>query len=372
MNQRRRILHLISRLDGYGAARMLRYVAASQARAGERVMVVAFAEADLAARELRDSGVAVQVLGSRWPVDPVALARFSQLRRNAQFDVVHAWDVSTLMQAAVSRRMPGQKLCATLDVLQTKRQWSARIVRSFCNRIDAFAAADEATGDWLQAQNVADQRIKLIRPGVPRAAPSIGSRSEWLTNLLLPGNAKVIAVAGPLTRRKHFDEAIWCYELVRVIHEDARMVIIGDGPDRARLESFAEQVSEPGCVRFLGYRADVAELLPHADVFWQLDASPATPLSLLEAAAAGVPVVASDTRAHRAAITHDRIGMLVPLGSRSEVARATDELFANPERAKRLGAAAAALVADRWSLDAALASYDRLYDKCFPSLEGRG
>jgi glycosyltransferase involved in cell wall biosynthesis len=181
----------------------------------------------------------------------------------------------------------------------------------------------------------------------------------------------VVAVAGPLLRSNNFDEAIWCFELVRVIYDNARLVIFGDGPDRARLEQFAERVSDPGCVQFLGYRSDMADLLPHADVYWQLDASPATPWALLEAAAAGVPAVASDTRAHRAAVSPDRTGMLVALGSRAEVARATDELFANPDRAKRLGAAAAVFVADRWSLDAALASYERLYEKSL-SPQGRG
>jgi glycosyltransferase involved in cell wall biosynthesis len=370
MNQRQRILHLTGRLDGYGGARMLRYVAASQALAGNRVIVAALSAADSVARELRETGVAVQVIGSRWPVDPVALARFSLLRRKSRVDVVHAWDAAALMHAGMSRRHANQRLMATLDELQTRGRWAARIVNTFRNRVDLFIAADQLAETWLLAQGVAARRIELIRPGVPRSAPAIGSRADWLAQLALPADAKVVAVAGPLVRSNNFDEAIWCFELVRVIYDNARLVIFGDGPDRARLELFAERVSDPGCVQFLGYRRDMADLLPHADVYWQLDASPATPWALLEAAAAGMPAVASDTPAHRAAVSPDRTGMLVPMGSRAEVARATDELFANPDRAKRLGAAAAAFVAERWSLDAALASYERLYEKSL-SPEGR-
>ena len=342
---------------------MVRYLAASQATAGDCVIVAALAAEDSVAPQLREQGVAVQGIGSRWPVDPVAWARLAQLRRKTRVDVVHAWDGPALMHAALGRRRNDQRLIATLDVRQIERRWAARIVRSFRNRVDVFAAADELTRDWLQTQGVAARRVELIRPGVPRSAPAVGTRSDWLAALSLPAGAKVVAVAGPLVRRKNVDEAIWCFELVRVIYDNARLIILGDGPDRARLEAFAAQVSEPGCVQFLGYRADMADMLPHADVFWQLDASPAMPLSLLEAAAAGVPAVASDTPAHRAAISQDRTGLLAPLGSRSEVARATDELFSNPERATRMGAAAAEFVAERWSLDAALASYDRLYER---------
>jgi glycosyltransferase involved in cell wall biosynthesis len=363
MNQRRRTLHLISRLDGYGGARMLRYLTASQAVAGHQVIVAAHTTTDGVVKELRNQGVVVQGVGGRWPIDPIALGRLTRLRRKSQVDVVHTWDIATVLQAALTRRTPAQRLIASLDSLHTDLRWASRIVRSFRNRVDVFCASDDLTSAWLQVQGVDPRRIETIRPGAPRAVPALGPRSEWLAALGLPADAKVIAVAGQLTRRKNLDEAIWCYELVRVLHEHARMLVIGDGPDRARLESFAEQVSEPGCVRFLGYRTDMSELLLHADVFWQLDASSATPLSLIEATAAGVPVVASDTPAHRAAVSSDRTGLLVPSGSRSEVARATDELFANPERAERFGAAAANFIAEHWSLDAALSSYERLYDR---------
>ena len=101
--------------------------------------------------------------------------------------------------------------------------------------------------------------------------------AAWLESWQLPADARVIAIAGPLVRRAAADEAIWCFELVRVLYPEARLLVLGDGPDRARLERFADEVSEPGCVRFLGYRADIAEILPHADVYWQLTSSTAAP-----------------------------------------------------------------------------------------------
>jgi glycosyltransferase involved in cell wall biosynthesis len=361
MNPPRRILHVIGRLDGYGGARMLRYLAADQAAAGNRVTVAALTAADGVADELRERGVAVQVVGSRWAVDPIAVGRVARLLRSAQADVVHAWDAASLLQACLRRSGSQQKLIATFDAEQASRRWAPRIVTTLRNRVDAFVAADEATRAWLEKQGTASERTHVIRTGVPQAARSAEDRASWLERLSLPTDAKVIMAAGPLVRRKQFDEVIWCFELVRVIYPEARLLIIGDGPDRSRLERFADDVSEPGCVRFLGYRSDIAELLPHADVYWQLDPSAGAPWALLETQAAGVPVVASDVPAHRAAVAPGETGLLAPLGNRAETARATDRLFRDKELAKRIGAAAAKLIEEQWPLDAALAAYHQLY-----------
>jgi glycosyltransferase involved in cell wall biosynthesis len=98
-------------------------------------------------------------------------------------------------------------------------------------------------------------------------------------------------------------------------------------------------------------------------VYWQLDSSPTTPLALLEAQAAGVPVVASDIAAHRAAVVHEETGLLVPHGVRAEVARATDRLLADRAFAERLGKNAAASVAANWAIVNSIAGYERVYEE---------
>jgi glycosyltransferase involved in cell wall biosynthesis len=203
--------------------------------------------------------------------------------------------------------------------------------------------------------------VHVIPPGVAAPEPPSISRSELLAQLNLVPPARLIATSGPLLRRKQIDEAIWCFELVRVLHPEARLIIFGDGPDRARLERFAAAVSDPGCIAFAGYRPDAATLAAHADVFWQLGASTATPYALLESRAAGVPVVASDVAGHRAALAPGQSGHLTPPGSRADVARATDDFFSHPDVARQAAAAAAEMVRSKWSLEAMNSRYDELY-----------
>jgi glycosyltransferase involved in cell wall biosynthesis len=361
-----RTLHLTCRLDGYGGASMLRSLAVSQAAAGERVVVAPLLAEKLPVNSLRDQGVVVQPLGGRWPIDVVALTRLARLRRQLAADFTHAWDVRSLALAALSgRRRPGHVLIGSLLAIGDAKPWTERVLRTLHTRVTAFTVPEEAARERLTQLGVAANRIHVIPPGVSRrgAGEAEPARAALLKDLNLPNDAKLIAVAGPLRRHRQVDEAIWAFELVRVIHPSARLLVVGDGGDRARLERFAEQVSEPDCVRFLGYRDDWQGLLPGIDVFWQLNASVATPLALLEAGAASVPAVASDVPAHRAAVVQDRTGLLVKFGDRAEAVRATDDLLANPARAERMGLAAAERIAERWSLDATLAAFDRLYER---------
>lgn len=361
-----RTLHLTCRLDGYGGASMLRSLAVSQAAAGERVVVAPLLAEKLPVNALRDQGVIVQPLGGRWPIDVVVLTRLARLRRQLAADVTHAWDVRSLALAALSgRRRPGHVLIGSLLAIGDATPWTERVLRAMHTRVTAFTVPEEAARERLTQLGVAANRIHVIPPGVSRrgAGEAGPARAALLKELNLPNDAKLIAVAGPLGRHRQVDEAIWAFELVRVVHPSARLLVVGDGADRPRLERFAEQVSEPDCVRFLGYRDDWQGLLPGIDVFWQLNASVTTPLALLEAGAASVPAVASDVPAHRAAVVQDRTGLLVKFGDRAEAVRATDDLLANPARAERMGLAAAERIAEKWSLDATLGAFDRLYER---------
>jgi glycosyltransferase involved in cell wall biosynthesis len=213
--------------------------------------------------------------------------------------------------------------------------------------------------------------LATLPPGAatPEAPPL--PRNAALQELGLPTDARVIVVAGPLVRRKEIDEGIWCFELVRVLHPTARLVVFGDGPDRLRLERYAELVSEPGCVLFAGYRGDWLQLAAAIDVYWQLEAARTTPFALLETMAAGVPCVVSNVPPLTAAATPGVAGLAVGLRVRADVARATDSLLSDAGLAKKLGRAAAEIVAARWSLDKSTAVCEALYRRVSPrSLTG--
>jgi glycosyltransferase involved in cell wall biosynthesis len=331
-----RILHLISRLDGYGAARLVRHIAAQHAARGWGVTVAPLEAVPAIAADLAAAGVTVEPLGGRWSYDPVALWRVVRLWRRGGFDLMHAWDARL-----ADRRAP---IVAAWATAGAEPRWVARQAR------DALAT---------------------LPPGAaPPAAPGL-PRDAALRELGLPDDARVIAVVGPLVRRKEIDEAIWCFELVRVLHPAAKLVVFGDGPDRQRLERYAQLVSEPGCVAFAGYGGDWLQLAGAFDAYWQLDAARTTPFALLEAMAAGVPAVVSNVPALTAAATPEVAGLAAGYRVRADVARATDALLNDAALARKLGQAGAEIVAARWSLTKSTAVCDALYRQVSPrSLTG--
>ena len=124
----------------------------------------------------------------------------------------------------------------------------------------------------------------------------------------------MIGWAGRLEADRGGKDAIWAADLLKVIRDDAHLLIFGDGPHRDRLVLFRQQVEIADKVHFLGQRGDLQEFLPNLDQFWSTRRRPGMPQAVLEALAAGVPVVASDVPGTRELIEHEASGYLFAPG----------------------------------------------------------
>ena len=112
-------------------------------------------------------------------------------------------------------------------------------------------------------------------------------------------------------------DLIWAADLLRVLHDNLRLLVIGDGPERSMLERFASLASDLDHIRFLGHRDDVWRIMPHLDVLWNGSGYEGQSNAVMEAMAAGVPVVASDIPANRELVVHGETGFLVPIAGRA-------------------------------------------------------
>lgn len=346
MSEPRNILHLISRLDGYGTARQLRNLAREQLADGCRLSIVAL-EANQQVRAVWEAaGLPCRVLRRRWRFDPFVAWRLSDRLLQDRPDVIHAWDIDAVNYAAVARlRAARVPLVATLLMAPPAKYWLA-------SQVDRLAVGSASLCRGYATRGVAPEKLIVAPPTVCRSSKTSLPRELLLEGLGLPADAQLIVVAGSLTRAKRLDEAIWCFELVRTLNERAVLLVFGDGPERQRLERFTRLVSEPAAVKFLGYRDDLDQWLSQTDVFWHPGEESSISSAVLESMAARVPVVASDLPAHRELIEHGRTGMLAPIGSRAGLARHTLRLLENGEQAKEIGSAAAEEIANKYSPEA--------------------
>lgn len=355
MSQSRSILHVISRLDGYAAAQQLRILALSQIEAGHRVRVAALSTLPSILQTWQSEGIRCRDLQSRWRFDPFAIWRLSSMLSEERSDVVHVWDpeAAVALKCATVRSSKPHRIATLLAPPPT-------VIRSL-RGMDAYALASEFLANDYAERGINGTNTAIVRPGISRNEKSY-SKQQFLKDLELPEDAQLIVTVGPLVRSKRLDEAIWHFELVRTLNERAVMLVLGDGPDRWRLERYARLVSEPQVIKFLGYRDDMPAYLSLADVVWHTGEENAISFAVLESMAAAVPVVASDVPMNRSLIQPGETGFLAAAGSRAMFARYTLRLLENPELARRMGDTAAEEVRQRFSTEKMITAYGELYE----------
>jgi glycosyltransferase involved in cell wall biosynthesis len=208
-----------------------------------------------------------------------------------------------------------------------------------------------AVRDYCVEQGVAAHKIEVIPSGTCQAAPSVATRGQILDRLGLPDSVRLIGWAGRLEADRGGKDAIWAADLLKVIRDDAHLLIFGAGPHRERLVRFREQVEIADKVHFLGPRGDLYEFLPNLDQFWSTRRRPGMPQAVLEAMAAGVPVVATDVPGTRELIEHEASGYLFAPGHRAGLARWAEYLLNHSDTARQIGAAGRQRVENEFSVE---------------------
>jgi glycosyltransferase involved in cell wall biosynthesis len=225
--------------------------------------------------------------------------------------------------------------------------------------------SDESVREWNAAHGLLADSFAVIPGGVEPARGSDLTREALLHELKLPTDAKLIGVIARLAPEKRVKDLIWAADLLRVLHDNLRVLVIGDGPLRDSLTEYARKASDLDHIQFLGAGSDLWRILPHLDVLWDGSENTGQSSAILEAMAAGVPVVSSDSPVNRALVIHGETGYLIPLGTRSgraARARHTHEIFTKAELSARLAAGSRCHVKEHFSAERMLADYLSVYD----------
>lgn len=149
-----------------------------------------------------------------------------------------------------------------------------------------------------------------------------------------------VSFIGRLAPQKDVPSLLEAWAEIAPKDSHLRLVVVGEGPERANLERLAARLGIQDSVHFLGFREDVRELLTASDVFVMPSLWEGQPLSLLEAMAAGLPVVATDIKGIRGTVRNEIEAILVAAGNPAELASALERVTSDPALRAKLGEAA--------------------------------
>lgn len=178
--------------------------------------------------------------------------------------------------------------------------------------------------------------------------------------LQLPEDAPVASIVAALRPEKNHDLFLRSAVLIRQQLPAARFLVVGDGPERERLQTLAKELGLGDAVRFLGTRHDIPELLALTDVFLLTSHMEANPVSILEAMATEKPVVATRVGSVPETVLEGQTGYLAAPGDAAQIAAHAVELLRDSERAAAMGRAAREHVVCHWSVKQMVQGYQDL------------
>jgi glycosyltransferase involved in cell wall biosynthesis len=359
----KRIVQIIPTLDRSGAEKQLTLLAAGLPRDEFDIHICVLTRSGPLEASLRAAGLPIVLIGKRLKIDPAAYWRLKRHLAALRPDLVHTWLFAANAYgraAALAAGVP--KIVAGERCVDPWKVWhELAIDRSLARRTDRIVVNSSGVSDFYIRQGIAPEKFTLIANGIALLPPSDVSRAELLAEFELPPDARLVGAVGRLWPQKRIKDLIWAADLLKVIRDDVHLLVIGDGPHRARLERFRRQVEIEDRVHFLGHRADVPRIMPHFDVVWLASEYEGLPNVIMEAMAAGVPVVASDIPGNRDLVLPGETGYLVPLGDRAAFARQTRLLLDDAEHARRFGAAGRQRVLREFSIEKMIERHIELY-----------
>jgi len=298
----------------------------------------------------------------------VALRMAREIRERG-ISVVHAHQYSPFFYAALAKLVSRQAFRLILtehgrhypDVVSPVRRGLNRIVldrlADEVNAVCAFSARALSRNDGF-----AGRRVEIIENGIDieryRTQPD---RNLLRDRLGLARDRRYVAMVARFHPVKDHAMLLRAFAHVAAARRGVDLLLAGDGPERSALEAQARNAGIDGRVQFLGVRRDVPDILQAVDLFTLTSVSEAASLTLLEAMAAGLPVVVTDVGGNPEIVRHGVDGLLVPRGDDAAEAEAIMQLLDHPHQARAMGEAGRIRVDEHYRLDRTIQRYYRLY-----------
>jgi glycosyltransferase involved in cell wall biosynthesis len=356
-----RVVHVSLGLDIGGQERMLAEFARHADRARFDLLFISLTNRGRLAHTIEDLGWPVIALEQPLGIQPRLIWSMREVFRAKACDVVHTHDDRPLLYgsfavklARVRRYVHTQHHGLLPQMTPRQRKlaaWAGRLA-------DAFVCVSHDAARTMEATGLPSGRISVLHNGIDLEKYTYQEPCDR-------GPAVTVARLSP---EKDIANLLRAAALIVPSAPDFGLQIAGDGPQRGELTKLARSLGLENHVRFLGEVSDVPALLKQARLFVLPSQTEGISLTILEAMACGLPVVATHVGGTPEVVEQGATGLLVPPRDPEALARALLRLWCNPVEGRDMGRAGRLRVEASFDIRTMVAGYEKLYEEAIPCL----
>lgn len=306
--------------------------------------------------------------------DVVCLCKLCHLMARRKYDIVHTHSskagvlgrlAAKIMRVPVIVHTPHTFAFLFKDhttrLLKTGFLELERFLGRFTDKLIAVSPSEKRS--ILQSKVISAEKIEVINNAVNVAELSQNGfiPAEVKKELNLPLDSYIIGTVGLLNVAKGQKYLILAGAEALKRIPNLRILIVGSGELEEELKALSRQQQISSQVIFTGYRSDVARMLSVMDIFVLPSLWEAMPFAVLEAMAAGKPIISTDVDGARDAVIHGETGLLVPIGDKQAIAEAIVRLWQNRSKAQRMGQMGQQRARSLFNIDRMVRQTERLY-----------
>lgn len=361
-----RVLMMIGTLDVGGTEMMVKSLATGLDRRRFYVTVMCLARGGRVAEMLKRDGIRVDVLGISSKMDVTSVYRLTRFLKQRRFDIVHSFLFYSNVLARISGRLANTP--AIVSGERSTSEWKSPLYRLIDRLTSVYSTVIVANSNAVRDSLVEDVRIKpdkirVVYNGIDlRRFDDTADDQKVREQLSLSEEKVTVVTVTRLHPEKNPSDFIRAASIVKRKHGNVQFLVVGDGRLMGELKSMSSELGISDDVIFAGEREDVPGLLKASDIFVLTSLWEGLPVSVLEAMASSLPVVATDVGGTREVIDNGVTGILVPRENPEELAAAIGTLIENPERRKQMGFRGRERVEEYFTLKGMIENIEGLYE----------
>ena len=352
------VAHVVLTLDHGGLEHLAIQMSEHLQRRGIRSPIMVLTDGALV-EEARKRGIDTFVMRKRRGFDVRLIFALRRLLREQGVDVVHTHNFAPLIYGSLAARLCG------MGTVNTRHGRAALkmhpLIWALTDRV--VGVSEDARVELMRHNRIRADKVRVIINAIDLSAykaeapPSAARRLE----LGIPADVPVCGIVGRLSPEKDHRTLLLALDALRTSGSSAHLVVVGGGPLEAELKSLARCLGLDQRVHFLGFRSDVAELLPLLDLFVLSSTEEGVSLTLIEAMAAGLPIVATRVGGNPEVVIDGETGVLVEARQPIALAAAIGALLADPAARTRMGRHAREVAMRKFDIERLIDEYQAIY-----------